>query len=267
MTIQANHAVTTMQQHRFAVVIPAYNEQATIRDIAMGAANVAHHVIVVDDGSSDDTSAALDGLPVKCIRLSANRGKAAALAHGFETALDLDIEGVVTLDGDGQHRAEDIARIADVGLRSGDRIVIGSRLSQPENFPKARLRANRFANFWISWAAGYPIEDSQSGFRYYPAFLLKRLDMTKIVDQGFMFESEVLIDAARAGVHSEAVTIPALYAGVVQRPSHFRPVRDIARIVVMVAWKLISRGMYPQGLYRLLRKNKPRNDSGGNPVL
>lgn len=267
MIDQAKHSAPIMQQRRFAVVIPAYNEQATIRDVAIGAANVAHHVIVVDDGSSDDTSAALDGLPVKCMRLAVNRGKAAALAHGFAAALELDIEGIVTLDGDGQHRAEDIARIADIGLLSGDRIVIGSRLGQPENFPKSRLRANRFANFWISWAAGYPIEDSQSGFRYYPASLLRRLDMTKIADQGFMFESEVLIVAARAGMQSEAVAIPALYDGVVQRPSHFRPVRDISRIVIMVAWKLISRGMYPLGLYHVLRKNKLQNKCAGNQAL
>lgn len=259
MTDQASHLTPNMQRRRYAVVIPAYNEKTTIRDVASGATKVAHHVIVVDDGSSDGTAAALDGLPVTCVRLTKNRGKAAALARGFETALQLGVEGVVTLDGDGQHRAEDIARIVDAGLRSGDRIVIGSRLGQPENFPKARLRANRFANFWISWAAGYPIEDSQSGFRYYPASLLRRLDMTKIVDQGFMFESEVLILAARAGVRSEAVTIPALYDGVVQRPSHFRPVRDISRIVVMVAWKLISRGMCPLGLYYVLRKRNPQN--------
>ncbi|MEX0693025.1 MAG: glycosyltransferase family 2 protein [Rhodospirillales bacterium] len=259
MTEKATHATTDMLQHRYAVVIPAYNESATIRDVALGAAKAAHHVIVVDDGSSDQTAACLDGLPVVCLRLAANRGKAAALAHGFEAALKLGVEGVVTLDGDGQHRSEDIIRIAEAGLKPGERIVIGARLSQPENFPKARLRANRFANFWISWAAGYRIEDSQSGFRYYPASLLRRLDMTKIVDQGFMFESEVLILAARAGVLSEAVTIPALYAGVIQRPSHFRPVRDISRIVVMVAWKLISRGMYPLGLYYALRKRKPHN--------
>lgn len=241
----------------FAVLIPAYNEEATIRAVAEGALGACGHVIVVDDGSADGTLAALDGLPVHLIRLECNQGKAAALVRGFRAALELGVEGVVTLDGDGQHRPQDIARIAETGLRRRSRIVIGSRLGEPDNFPKARLRANRIANFWISWAAGHAIEDSQSGFRYYPAALLSRLDLDRCARTGFVFESEVLISAARLGFTSEAVPIPALYDGVIQRASHFRPGRDITRIVRMVAWKLISRGLYPQGLYRSLTGRRP----------
>lgn len=244
---------------KIAVVIPAYNEEATIRAVAEGTLAVAENVIVVDDGCTDRTVECLDGLPVRLIRMPCNQGKAAALVQGFKAALESGVDGIVTLDGDGQHRAEDIIRLAEIGLARGDRIIVGSRLSQPENFPKARLRANRIANFWISWAAGHAIEDSQSGFRFYPAALLRRLDLDKAARTGFVFESEVLIEAARHGTLTESVAIPALYAGVVQRASHFRPVRDITRIVRMVAWKLISRGMYPQGLYRSLT----RQASGG----
>lgn len=248
---------------QIAVVIPAYNEEATIRGVAEESLSVADLVIVVDDGSTDATVERLDGLPIRLIRMPKNQGKAAALVTGFAAALDSGVAGVVTLDGDGQHRPADIARIADAGLMRGDRIVVGSRLSQPENFPKARLRANRIANFWISWAAGHAIEDSQSGFRYYPAMLLRQLNLAEGALSGFVFESEVLIEAARRGVLTESIAIPALYAGVVQRASHFRPVRDITRIVGMVAWKLISRGMYPQGLYRSLA----RRPSGGDMTV
>jgi len=239
-------------------VIPAYNEAATVRAVAQGALDAARHVIVVDDGSTDGTADSLAGVAVTLVRLERNQGKAAALARGFRAALDLNVAGVVTLDGDGQHRPADITRIAEAGLRRGNRIVIGSRLREPENFPKARLRANRIANFWISWAAGHAIEDSQSGFRFYPAALLRVLDLERAATQGFVFESEVLILAAEHGVLTDAVAIPALYAGVVQRPSHFRPVRDITRIVRMVAWKLIRRGLYPQGLYRSLTSRARR---------
>lgn len=237
---------------RLAVVIPAYNEAATIRGIAEEALMTLDDVIVVDDGSVDGTAAALDGLGIHLIRLDHNQGKAAALVRGFREALALGVDGVITLDGDGQHRARDIARMAAAGRRHGTRIIIGSRLGDPANFPKARLRANKIANFWISWAAGHAIEDSQSGFRYYPAALLRHLDLDRHARTGFVFESEVLIDAAHRGVPSEAIAIPALYDGVMQRASHFRPVADITRIVRMVAWKLVRRGMYPQGLYRLL---------------
>ena len=72
-------------------------------------------------------------------------------------------------------------------------------------------------------------------------------------ERGFVFESEILIEAARAGVRSVSTPIPALYEGTLLRPSHFQPVRDVLRIVRMVAWKLISRGFYPVGLWRSLR--------------
>lgn len=245
-------AVSAIDDHGFAVVIPAYNEEKTISDVARGALLATPHVVVVDDGSTDGTAAAVADLPVRLIRLEINRGKAAALQRGFAFAESLGIRGVVTLDGDGQHRPEDIKRIAAAGLASGEHIIIGSRLGDPDKFPKARLRANRIASFWISWAAGHPIEDSQSGFRFYPAKVLHRLAERDKLSSGFTFESEVLILAARHGVLTKAIAIPALYDGVMHRASHFRPVRDITHIVLMVAWKLISRGMYPMGLYRSL---------------
>lgn len=234
-----------------AVVIPAYNEDRSIRAIAVGALNATTNVIVVDDGSTDDTATQLAGLPVRLVRLPRNMGKAAALRCGFREALAMQVDGVVTLDGDGQHRPEDIATLAAAGA-AGDRVVIGSRLHDGAKFPRARLIANRIANFWISWAAGHRISDSQSGFRYYPIGLLRALDLSSLSYGGFVFESEILICAAQRGYLSTSVHIPALYDSVAFRASHFRPGRDITRIVLMVAWSLIRRGMYPMGLYRSL---------------
>jgi len=156
---------------------------------------------------------------------------------------------VATLDGDGQHRPEDVPRLA--ALARADRIVIGSR-RRAEGQPASRRRANRVADFWISWAAGHPVADSQSGFRIYPAAALTDLDRYEGRARRFSFESEILIDAARRGITTVAADIPALYAGTLKRRSHFRPVTDIAGIVVMVAGKLLARGMDPAGLYRSL---------------
>jgi hypothetical protein len=107
------------------------------------------------------------------------------------------------------------------------------------------------ADFWISWAAGYSFADSQSGFRVYPATLLNRVKIKHGKARSFVFESEILIEATHSGHRTLAVPIEAL-----RRPgarsSYFRPVLDIARITCMVGWKLISRGMYPIGLYRSL---------------
>jgi glycosyltransferase involved in cell wall biosynthesis len=232
-------------------LIPAYNEAATIRDVVERVLKIVPQVVVVDDGSSDATAGELSGLPVTLLRNERNLGKAASLWRGIEFALSRGAQRVVTLDGDGQHRPQDIARLLSVSERFPDSIVIGARLHDKKNFPARRYYANQFARFWISWAAGYPIADTQSGFRVYPAALFTHLRRSDVAWNGFVFESEILIAAGSRGVRSIAVAIPGIYPKLA-RPSHFRPVYDIARIVAMVAGRLLRRGMYPTGLWRSL---------------
>ena len=234
------------------VLIPAYNEAATIRDVVERALKIVPQVVVVDDGSSDATVARLQDLPVTLLRNERNLGKAACLWKGFDHALRQGAQFIVTLDGDGQHSPEDIGRLLSTAQRFPDSIVIGARLHDKQNFPARRYYANQFARFWISWAAGYPIADTQSGFRIYPATLLKRLTRRDVSWNGFVFESEILIAAGRLGVQSVAVSIPGIYPKQA-RASHFRPVRDIARIVLMVGGRLLRGGMYPAGLWRSLK--------------
>jgi glycosyltransferase involved in cell wall biosynthesis len=235
-----------------AVVIPAYNEVRTIRDVAQRALAQSPLVIVVDDGSADGTAAALEGLPVVLLRNEGNRGKAASLRCGADEAIKRGASAVITLDGDGQHFPEDIPLLAAAHAAAPGHIVIGSRLHKREEIPLARYRANRFANFWISWAAGYAIADSQSGFRVYPVALFSKAKVNYDEAHSFVFESEILIEAARLGVYAKCVPISVTYSARA-RPSHFRPVVDIARIVRMVAWRLLARGLYLQGLVRSLK--------------
>ena len=229
-------------------LIPAYNEAATIRDLVERTLKIVPNVVVVDDGSIDATAAQLKDLPVTLLRNQRNLGKAASLWKGFDYALGRGARYVVTLDGDGQHRPEDIRRLIATADRFPGCIVIGARLHDRKNFPVTRYYANQFARFWISWAAGYPIADTQSGFRVYPAALLARLGRCEVSRKRFVLESDILIAAGRRGVRSVAVRIPGIYPAHA-RPSHFRPVRDIAAIVVMVAERLLTRGMYPSGLW------------------
>jgi glycosyltransferase involved in cell wall biosynthesis len=237
-----------------ALVIPAYNERGTIRDLVERALRQVHRVIVVDDGSSDGTFDALQGLDIMLLRHAVNSGKAASLADGIREARKHGVAGIITLDGDGQHLPEDIPRLLEHFRQTPNAIIIGSRLHEKENIPRARYNANCFANFWISWAAGYRIKDSQSGFRIYPTRLFDQVALVDCRPSGFVFESEILIEAARHGITSIAVPISAIYS-TQARASHFRPVFDIAQIVLMVAWKLLSRGMYLNGLVRSLRKD------------
>lgn len=231
------------------VVVPAYNEGATVRDVAIGARQHCANVIVVDDGSTDDTAERLAGLDITVLRNEQNSGKAHSLWRGFQHALARDAVGVITLDGDGQHAPEEIPSFIAVTLSNPEAFLIGARRPIQRKASSWRYLANRIADFWISWAAGLPIEDSQSGFRLYPARLLQDLTLKHGRKQSFVFESEVLIEAARRGVHLLFVPIGvAPRSG--PRTSHFRPVVDIVRITKMVGLKLLARELCPQGFYR-----------------
>jgi len=247
------HPATDVKKLKLAAVIPAHNESATVRAVAEASLRQVPLVIVVDDGSEDATSARLEGLPVVAMRNETNRGKAASLWRGIEYALAQDVDAVVTLDGDGQHDPAEIARLIAAYRRHPGQIVIGARLADRRRIPLFRYISNRFANFWIAWASGYPIEDSQSGFRVYPAALLRKVSVRHDRSASFVFESEILIEASRHGVGSVAVPVAAIYPTAARR-SHFRPAMDALLITRMVAWKLLSRGLYLHGLFNSLRR-------------
>ena len=143
----------------YAVVIPAYNESRTIADVARHALAQTAQVIVVDDGSEDDTVGQLQTLPVILLRHDSNQGKAASLWTGMQHALTLGVDAVITLDGDGQHRPEDIPRLLQAAQQE-NRIIIAARLQGREQVPRARRFGHRMADFWIAWAAGYPLRDT-----------------------------------------------------------------------------------------------------------
>jgi glycosyltransferase involved in cell wall biosynthesis len=246
----------TAAHDRVTVVIPAYNEAATIADIAKRARAQLAQVIVVDDGSGDGTAEQLRGLDVTVLRNERNCGKAVSLWRGMETALARGASAVVTLDADGQHQPEDIPQMLRAAAQYPGQLIVASRLRRAAPPPPLRLFANRCANFWISWAAGYWIADSQSGFRLYPAALLRRLPTPHGRGSGFVFESEALIEAAWQGVRSRPVVIDSIYPKVA-RPSHYRPAVDTLRIIRMVALRLLRRGLYPLGLWRVLREPRP----------
>jgi glycosyltransferase involved in cell wall biosynthesis len=233
------------------VVIPAYNEAETVRDVAMRARQQCVNVVVVDDGSADSTFRAVAGLDVTVLRNEENYGKAGSLSRGFEHALAHGAIGVITLDADGQHAPEEIPSFVKRSLDDPNAFLIGARRRDQRRASFWRYVANRVADFWIGWAAGQPIEDSQSGFRLYPAQLLRDVTLNHDQKHGFVFESEILIEAVRRGWACQNVLISVrLRAG--PRPSHFRPMLDIARITRMVGWKILSKGMYLGGLYRSL---------------
>lgn len=234
------------RNNSFAIVIPAYNEEATIKDVVNAALEQSDTVIVVDDGSKDKTIEKINELPITLIKHERNKGKAASLWDGFMAAIEAGCDAIITIDGDGQHSPEDIPLLVKKAEEYPSDIIIGARLADKSAIPAKRYYANKFANFWIAWAAGYPIADSQSGFRLYPKKLFDNLSIS--VEQSFVFESEILIKAAQKGIYSHPVKIPAVYKKGA-RPSHFRGVHDIVLITKMVARSLASRAFFLSGLY------------------
>lgn len=229
---------------RVAVLVPALNEELRIREVVEGALRHAAHVIVVDDGSTDATLERIADLPVQMIRHATRKGKGEGLRTGFRAALALEVDGVLTMDGDGQHQASDIPRLLAAARAYPQHIVIGARLRKRAQQPIHRRLANEFGDWGIAWATGYRIADTQSGQRYYPRAVC---ELAEVAGEGFVFEADILIQAARRlGTPCVSVPIESRYAGDGLagqfRRSHFRPLHDLYRITSHVVARVFEYG-------------------------
>ena len=257
----------TLAPHRgnVAIVIPALNESLRIRDVVAGALAQCERVIVVDDGSDDDTVARIADLPATVIRHPRRMGKGAALRDGFAEALRQGCVGVLTMDGDGQHRASDIPRLLDAAARHPGDIVIGARLRKRDRQPWYRRIGNDFGDWGISWGCGYRIVDTQSGQRFYPAAVAA---MTDVPGDGFVFEAQLLISAARRlGSGVVAVPVESRYESADSdecfRKSHFRLFRDLYNITSHVSAQIIGHGQLLQEYQRTRARPPVIDDAEG----
>lgn len=211
-------------------VIPVHNEALTLAPLVTTAQHYLP-VIVVDDASDDHSGALAAAAGATVLTLSSRQGKGAALRHGFRTALHRGASAIVTLDGDGQHDPRDIPHLLAASQRWPDSIIIGNRLAAAAAMLPYRLHAIRVASFWISWMTGCTIADTQSGFRVYPAQVLRTLPLKH---GGFLLESEALLQASRAGWSIRERPIHAVYRP--GQPSHYRPVRDGGKAVMYLLY-------------------------------
>jgi glycosyltransferase involved in cell wall biosynthesis len=251
-------ATPALDRRNVIVVIPALNEALRIREVAEGALAQCDRVIVIDDGSTDGTASKITDLPVTVLQHPQRMGKGASLRDGFREALRQGAAGVITMDGDGQHRAEDIPRLLAAANRRPGWIVIGARLRKRSQQPTYRRLANNFGDWGVAWGTGYQIADSQSGQRFYPAAVLAIDD---VPGENFVFEAQILISAAqRLGTRCVSVPIESRYRAADSdeqfRASHFKPVRDFTRITSHIVWGCLKRGKVP-AVYRSIRAHPP----------
>lgn len=246
---------------RWCVLIPCLNEAAAIHEVVSSVLALGVPVIVVDDGSDDGTAELVATLPVTLLRRPRRRGKGEALRSGFREARRRGFEAVLTMDGDGQHLAADIPRIVVAARRWPGCMVIGARLREREQQPRARRFANAFADWGISWACAQPVADTQSGQRWYPP---AALDLLGLPAEGFAFEAALLIAASRElGMGVVSVPIASRYRGTF-RLSHFRPVRDVARITAYTVGRVIHYGAIVASYQR--SRGAPRIDGSDEPA-
>lgn len=213
---------------KICVLIPAYNEEKTIRSVVSEAAENVEAVIVVDDGSSDGTAEEARRGGAVVISHGENRGKGAALKTGFRHALEKGFEGVIVMDADGQHKPADISAFLERAAVSSAGIILGNRMEDTKKMPLIRYLTNRFTSAVVSRMACQRITDSQCGFRFIRCSFLRDVELKT---GKFETETEMLIAAARAGCGIDSVRISTIYG---REKSKINPVVDTLRFLRLV---------------------------------
>ncbi|HVG78817.1 MAG TPA: tryptophan 7-halogenase [Patescibacteria group bacterium] len=229
------------------IVIAVFNAATTIADV-VERARLHGPVLVVDDGSSDDSGTRAAAAGAEVISLGARSGRGAALRRGFAEGVRRGVERVVTLDGDGRHDPGDIPRLLRAAVETPRSLVIGGRLGPPaerpehperlgeQTMPAGRLAALRVTGFFVSWLTGVAVTDVQSGFRVYPLALLS---MVMPRHDGVVLETQVLLRAVEHGFGIVEVPITPLQLD--DRPAGGRPARDGIAIGVFLAVAIVLR--------------------------
>lgn len=214
-----------------AVVIPTYNNAGTIAQIIADVKAYADDIIVVNDGSTDNTANILASISdIKVIDYPKNQGKGYALRLALNKAYEWGFHYAITIDSDGQHYADDIPTFIDKIEEKPESLLIGARNLTAENMPSKNTFANKFSNFWYKVETGQELADTQSGYRLYP---LEKINNIRLITRRYEFEVEIIVRAAWRGVNVENVPIKVYYPPVEERVSHFRPLQDFTRISIL----------------------------------
>jgi len=215
----------------YGVVIPAFNAAGSVREVVEGTSEYIDKgkIVVVDDGSEDETAMEAQNGGALVIRHEKNRGKGSALITGFNHFISIPgVKGVFTIDADGQHDPSEIPLFIDLFESEGVDIIVGNRMDDVGKMPLLRRFTNRVTSAVISLIAGCRIDDSQSGYRLISIELLRKI---KFVTSRYDTESELLIKAGRMGARIASVPIKAIYADEV---SSINPFSDTMRFLALV---------------------------------
>ncbi|MFI5152232.1 MAG: DUF2062 domain-containing protein [Chitinophagales bacterium] len=216
---------------RVCVIIPTFNNASTLSGVIQDISNYTKDILVINDGSTDDTSKILESISfLKSIQYQKNRGKGWALRQGFKYAMDLGYSYAISFDSDGQHFAKNLPAFLEKLQTARNSIIIGSRNMGQVSVPGKSSFGYKFSNFWFRVETGIKAPDTQSGFRLYPLHSLKKMHF---FTRKYEFEIEVLVRSAWKGIGIDWVPVEVYYAPKEERVSHFRPFTDFARISLL----------------------------------
>jgi glycosyltransferase involved in cell wall biosynthesis len=215
------------------IALPAYNEERVIAETIEEIRSHGYkHIVIADDGSTDNTFEKAKETGVHTVKHKINRGKGAATKTAMEASYLLGADIVVTLDSDGQHDPKDIKEIIKPILKRKCDVVLGSRLINPEGMPKYKILHNQLGNTLTWMLYGLWVTDSQSGFR---AYSRKAIEFIDTRGDRYEFESEIIQEISRHKLRFEEVPIQVRYTDY----SMNKPVKQSLGNGIKTAYKLL----------------------------
>jgi glycosyltransferase involved in cell wall biosynthesis len=213
---------------KILIIIPAFNEGENLGKLLRKVSSVTSlkDVLVVDDGSLDETSIIAKRLGSQVLTFRNNQGKGLALRAGFDLAVKNWYDAVITMDADGQHDPREIPKFLTKFKKSNTDLIIGTREQNLSEMPLLRFFVNKTTSLVTSILAGVRIKDSQSGYRFITKNIIKK---TNLKTRRFQMETEIIIKAARAGFSIDEVPIKTIYFE--KFKSYINPFIDTVRFI------------------------------------
>ena len=213
---------------RVCAVVPAYNEEENISDVISGTKKHLPDVVVVDDGSADDTAKTAEEFGAIVLKHGQNLGKGEALKTAMAWAGENGFDAVIVLDADGQHDWDEIPVFIETAAREKADFVVGNRMDRFENMPWLRKETNLFTSRVISRMIGQKVYDTQCGYRLIRLAAMQNL---KLRTHKYDTESEMLVLAGKKGYKIANVKIKTIYSG---QTSFINPIKDSLRFFGVV---------------------------------